>query len=271
MASRQQTLKLGAVAIAAAVLTQVLSPAGAAPITWSSPTTISGSGSQVLNTNTLVAAVRFGSTTDVTVNGVTFASGTLATTTRTIGNLDFISSASINPQTNATPSVSIVTGTAYSSLVASMQRGNASYTFTIKGLTSGLQYVIQYWASQSIDGAGNQEKFAGRTVNLTAASSGTASLDVNVGDTAGNTGQFVTGTFTADAATQQFVATGGTWASPGSAARVYVNAVQVRVVPEPSTLALASLGIVGVGSWFCRRRIRRAAEESSAADASTTA
>ncbi len=78
----------------------------------------------------------------------------------------------------------------------------------------------------------------------------------------GITGQFVTGNFTADSTTQVVRITGS---------RIGLNAVQIRIVPEPSTLALASLGVVGVGTWFGRRRVRRVAEQAAAADAGTTA
>lgn len=281
MASRQNRLTLSAVAFAAVLLPQAMRSAGAAPIFWSTPTTISGNGSQVLTTTgSVVAAVRFGSSgavgaSSVTVNGVTFLTGTLgaATVTGSTGNLSYVASANGNTPIAQTQGVSgtIVTNIDYRNLVGNgMQVQGQPINFTISGLTSGIQYVIQYWANQStttgVDGSNTSS--VGRSVRLTGpTTSGTANIDINVGDVTGNTGQFVTGTFTADGSTQGFTATG----LGGTNTRTYVSAVQVRVVPEPGTMAMAALGVVGIGAWVGRRRTRRAADASSAADAVTSA
>jgi hypothetical protein len=59
-------------------------------------------------------------------------------------------------------------------------------------------------------------------------------------------GQYLTGTFTADAATQGIVFNGVT---------PLFAAYQVREVPEPSTLILAGTGIIGL--LLCIRRKRK--------------
>jgi hypothetical protein len=290
VASRQQTLKLGAVAIAAAVLTHVLSSAGAAPITWSSPVTITGSASDVITTGTWFRAWKFNGS-GTTVNGVGFTglssvtSGTIATsgtnliitTTGTFSSVNNVISGA--PSSTSVPDASyrsLLTnqfGVQYSSGTANIP--NTRMQFTINGLTSGYQYVLQFWANQSSNNFGNNNRTTGRTVSVSSTTSGWSSpMLVNSTDTSGGVGQFVTGTFTADGSSQTFYTLGSI--SPGttnSNANNYASALQVRLlaVPEPSTLVLASLGIVSVGTWFGRRRIRRAAEESSAADASITA
>jgi hypothetical protein len=66
------------------------------------------------------------------------------------------------------------------------------------------------------------------------------SLEHNTG-VAGSVGQFVLGTFTADATTQSISFQGfGAGTNFGS---TQINAVQLRAVPEPAGLALAALAI----------------------------
>lgn len=70
-------------------------------------------------------------------------------------------------------------------------------------------------------------------------------LEYQVGGTTGNAGQFVTGTFTADATTQVVTLDSGTdgW---------QVNALQVRSVPEPSSSVML-LGGLGLLTMLRRR------------------
>lgn len=141
---------------------------------------------------------------------------------------------------------------------------SGSFSFNITGLTQGQQYVIQLWTSQSTWAASPATLSpTNRVATLSSGTSPTVTLDLNVNDTQGSCGQFVTGTFTADASgTQGFVATGTGISPGGNATRTYVNAVQIRAVPEPSTLAMAALGIGGVWA-FVRRRSRLKAEDSA--------
>jgi hypothetical protein len=76
-------------------------------------------------------------------------------------------------------------------------------------------------------------------------------LDVNTsgGNVAGGLGQWISGTFQADGTTQSFDVT--------SSNANYFNAIQVRAVPEPSTLA--GFGVIGIGlAAVIRRRLRAA-------------
>ena len=66
----------------------------------------------------------------------------------------------------------------------------------------------------------------------------------------GGVGQYVIGTFTADATTQQIVFQGeGTGLNGGS---TQINAFQLRAIPEPASTEL--LGIFGVYGMCQRRR-----------------
>jgi hypothetical protein len=246
----------------------------------------------VLTTGSLHLAYNFGGST-TEVNGVRFtgwanpASGTTtATNTRltitTNGTATFATDANSISSSNVTSGTFV--NTPYRDLFTAQFAVNPGSTtasvpntimnYTISGLQPTYQYVLQFWANYS-NAPGTQSNPAGRTVTVAdnLAFSGSTVLDVNSTDAAGGVGQFVTGTFTANASTQTFYTLGSINSTPSSQARNYGSALQVRLlaVPEPSTLALASLGIVSVGTWFGRRRMRRAAEESSAADAGATA
>lgn len=225
------------------LLMSALQPAMAAVINWGTPVLISGTGDQVVTTGTLFAAANFGSGTNQTVNGVTFAafqvtgsaSGTAAswssgnftvagtgTSTQGLENLNTSGGLSGTPWFD-------MGDTPYRAVAASsaVARSNSPMEITITGLTPATEYLIQYWASDS------RFSGAGRTVTLNATNS--VVLDVNNTPTTGGLGQWVTGTFTADAATQSILVNSGT--SP-SQLTTYVNAIQIRAVPEPSTLAV---------------------------------
>lgn len=232
------------IGLAALLFSAAIQPATAAVINWGSPTLISGTGDQVVTTGSLFAAANFGSGTSQTVNGVTFAafqiggisSGTAASWTS--GNFTIAGTGTGTvPLTNlnASGSVSGTTpfdllgNTSYRAVAASsaVARSDNPMEITITGLTPATEYLIQYWASDSRFSGG------GRTVTLNATNSVT--LDVNNTNTTGGLGQWVTGTFTASATSQSILVNSGT--SP-TQLTTYVNAIQVRVVPEPSTLAI---------------------------------
>jgi hypothetical protein len=246
---------------------------------------ISGSSNSanVLNTGTLVGALNFGSTSAVTVNNVQFTgvnptTGTSISTSFGSGTIQIQSLTGGLFQTRSQTPTS-VEGTYRDLLTASTVAvgTNAGFSYLISGLTPTWQYFIQFWVSDSRPGSSTEGP---STYNRSTSISGGPTLLVNTSATgtsnvgSGGVGQYVTGTFTADAATQSFSTIGSFSNNLTSGAfRNYATAMQVRfiAVPEPSTLALASLGIVSVGTWFGRRRMRLAAEESSAVDADATA
>jgi hypothetical protein len=228
-------------------------PGNAAPILWGTPTTISGT-SDVAVVGTLHASANFGGS-DETVNGVLFNAFSVSGTSTTVGNIT-LSTAGILNQFTFTPPAT--TTPLYGSLPTEYQNilspfawtSPESQQVTVSGLTNGTAYAIQFWVQ---DPRGDSF-VVGRTTTV-----GTTILDVNTTDTLGGLGQWVVGTFTADATTQSFnLIPGGT--SPAT----YANAMQVRIVPEPSTLALAGIGLTALAGLEFRRRVRRSGSRHTA-------
>ncbi len=230
----------------------------AATITWSAAQGVAGD-SDVATTGALEYAFNFGTSTvqATTVNGVTFSAfafpASFGVQTTTVGNVTvtespgfLTSSASLGGATTSFTNLS----SSYQSLLGS--GGSASDPFTITvtlaGLTIGTQYSLQWWSSNA---AGVSGPF-GTDLTTTTAASGANQVTLN--STAGGLGQFVTGTFTADAVSQIF-----TLQSPvGSNTAPLINALQLRNLGTPSAVpgaglaGLATLGFAGVS----RRRRR---------------
>ena len=124
--------------------------------------------------------------------------------------------------------------------------------------SQGETFEIQVFAhDQRAVGAGRVLGL-GDGVNLGAANIAT-SLTLNTLGAGGGTGQFALGTFTADATgTQNFEVFGSfdggaTFTASNGAAQI--NAIQLRVVPEPASfLTLVLLGLVGALSLRPKRR-----------------
>lgn len=212
--------------------------AQAAVITWGSATTISGT-ADVDTVGTLFQAANFAGT-NTTVNGVLFST---FNTSGSQGNFNFNAAPDFRP-TLSDRSSSPFAGlpAAYKDLLKGMNIAGGSGSMTISGLTLGAQYSIQWWSNSS------RINDVGRTVTVGVGSPTARTLSVNTGGE-GGLGQWVRGTFTADATTQSF-----NWTSSN---HLYANAMQVRtvVVPEPETLA--GLGVIGGGlAAFIRRRFR---------------
>lgn len=235
----------------------------AATITWFAPKNITGT-SDVLTSGTLFQAVNFGTTGATTVNGVTFAPLSVGTGTTSItsGNVTLVGTGTqfagreLRQATFTTGSSPFSTlPVAYQDLVRSFifsQNGStitpsATITFTLSNLTIGQQYDVQYWVN---DSRGTQDT-AQRQVQLTTGTSTSQLLSVNTSGTTGGLGQWVLGTFIADGSTQVFTASGVSSGTTGPS--VYATAMQVRVVPEPSTFGLAACG-AALCAFLIRRR-----------------
>jgi hypothetical protein len=123
----------------------------------------------------------------------------------------------------------------------------ATITVTLKGLTSGQQYRLQWWTS---DAALQSPIYGGSFTNTTATAVNSVTLDANTTNTVGGLGQFAIGTFTASGTSQPF-----TLAETSGGFNPLINALQLRAVPEPSTCVMALAGLACGGySMFGRRK-----------------
>jgi len=95
-------------------------------------------------------------------------------------------------------------------------------TVTLNGLTVGQEYEVQVWVNDSRDRNDWSHRFS--------MIDGTANqIDHNVVDAHGGLGQYIIGTFIADAGTQAFVLTSSV---------PQLNAIQLRSMWELTTLGL---------------------------------
>ncbi|MDQ8209638.1 hypothetical protein QEH52_19115 [Coraliomargarita sp. SDUM461003] len=216
----------------------------AAEITWGSATNITGD-SDVSTDGSLVVAASFNTDfASIVVNGVTFAGGGTngdmrdsdtygaALTYDVSNNSDAAYAEDVSPFNTLSSN--------YQNLLGSgLWDGTTSTTeeFTFGGLSIDQEYQIQIWAQDARSGREGQ--------SLTITGAGGVSLDYTDRNTQGGLGQYVIGTFTADASTQSFTFDkDSSW---------HVNAMQVRSIPEPQTFSLlaASCALLFV---MCNRR-----------------
>lgn len=221
------------------IATLALSAANAASILFGSATNISGD-LDVSTSGTFVMAHHF--TQAVTVNSVPFAAFPITnfTPTATVGAQSITSADNNLFSANWFGSTSAPfsnLSTDYKALLTSLVTNAYAMpiTLTLGGLSIGQLYQVQLWSSQSTSGSGTVSLLAGNSVNL----------NINVGGQNGGLGQFVTGTFTADATTQNIGILMDT-AAPS------INAFQVRAIPELSS----SLALLASSILLIRRRRR---------------
>lgn len=236
--------------IAAAAALALTATTHAATVTWSAPTNISGD-TDVITTGSLVTARNLSQTqVTSTVNGVFFDIFPVPNGTNAIVGLPNVANFGIFDLessdtaygSNSAPYNSLSTS---SQTLLSSGAGSSSgstLTLTLLGLTNGTPYLFQWWSNDSGLSYGG--------VNSTTASATNAvTLDENTTNAVGGMGQWASGTFTASGTSQVITLSG---------ARPEINAFQLRVVPEPGTLALLALGGLVVGGLAAVRRRRRA-------------
>ena len=225
------------------------SPAHAASVVWSAPTTISGD-SDVSTTGSLVSAYNFGApgVGSATVNGVTFQEFavddlslvTVGSTTLSIETPGMLLPITILGSASA-PFANLSTG--YQTLLGSAVGAfNAPILLTMSALSVGETYQFQWWANES--GVAN-------LLTSTAIAGNSVTLAWNATNAEGGVGQFAIGTFIADATTQQI-----SFPDSASAASL-INGFQLRQTsstPSPvpdggataALLALSMLGLVAI-------------------------
>lgn len=198
--------------------TLFLDTALAAPINWNSATTISGD-TNVLNAGALNYAYTFSSIAAApTVNSVLFTKTNSITTIA--ANVTLSGFTNNNGSTfQSSPAAGTWNGLTASykgMLQGADYGGTGAATVTLQSLTSGRVYATQIWVNDS------RSTGATRTETVTSTGGNTVTLDYNNSDANGGVGQFTTGRFVADAATQVFTLQGN--------ASTQLNAFQVRDV-----------------------------------------
>ncbi len=203
------------------------SQAQAAPITWGTATVVSAD-TDVVTTGTLVTGYSFDRDAgSVTINTVTFTNQPKNPSISTL-----LSDSPSNTFGSALAPFSNLSANYQALLGDGIFGDQTGQSVTLSGLTSGENYLVQIWINDS-RASGNT-----RASNLTTTGGPTATIDYNNTDVAGGVGQFVIGTFQADATTQVI--------ELSSNVSAQLNALQVRtdVVPEPGTMGL--LGLAGI-------------------------
>jgi hypothetical protein len=206
----------------------LVTSAHAATVTYGSATTISAD-TDVDTQGTLLRAYSFGRLGGgQTVNGVTFSQfyGSSAN-----GDTTTITSNADNAYSGGGGSPFSSLSSNYQSLVSDGQYSDngtpASGSITLNNLVVNDPYLVEFWVNDS------------RPVNRSETIDGVNLLYSSGSNSNGALGQFVIGTFTANATSQvfNFVGTDGD---------TQINALELRAVPEPASL-VALVGLCGMG------------------------
>ncbi|MBX3742278.1 MAG: hypothetical protein KF712_14900 [Akkermansiaceae bacterium] len=219
-------------------------------ITWQAAQNITGDSNVSIN-GTSLYAYNFTTAAGTTqVNGVQFTNSNTFSVAGAY-NFDFLSPSTgraTAADSSHTSGVFTTLSSSYQALLGQSIRSTGgsgsgvandaafnAYALTLNGLTAGIVYEVQVWISDSrsndpaILGLGHLDRGAGGPL-----------VDYNVGNTAGNLGQHVIGTFTATSTSEDFVF--DAYAAP-TANVALLNAFQVRIIPEPSAALLAAAGL----------------------------
>ena len=200
----------------------------------------------------LVAAINLGTTTDVTTtNGIVFdgdTDGSYTANGMTIGIFNTPSAQYANAVNGGYYTGLDVAGAGTQTLLDTLGYANGDNgEVLLSGLTINKRYEVQLLIVDEVD--------TGRTVDVLSGSSGgiPTATDITAADYTDRSDGYallVTGTFTADATTQSLYLEAEPKVSGFHYSRL--NAMQLRVVPEPSSTALLGLG--GLALMLRRKR-----------------
>ncbi|MDF7808371.1 PEP-CTERM sorting domain-containing protein [Pontiellaceae bacterium B12219] len=208
----KKSTSIGAALLLAAGVAQ------AATISWGSATTVTDE-TDVSTLGTLEYAESWGAAVS-DVNGVDFVLASNGNVTRSDGATD-----RTHNRTDNVPSQVAQSGAYYDLLRSGWYSADAGKSITLNNLTEDQEYLVQIWSSDDRYGINQEQVVDGVTLET-------------------SLGQYVIGTFTADATTQDL-------AFSGTDSGI-MTAVQVRAIPEPATIGL--IGAFGGGLLFVRRR-----------------
>jgi hypothetical protein len=248
--------------LAALAVTQVQ----AGVVTWQTPVTISGD-TDVSTEGTLERAYNMGGAA-TTVNGVTFghfaqngdadgfASGTYQTWTVDNTTLGDGSKELYNPSSRGSTSAPFSGLSAnYQSLLKDANYNTVDWSnisplvLALNGLTIGQPYLFQSWFQDAA------QADAYHIQNVTSGGATSATMQCNTSNADGGVGQYVIGTFMADATSQVVTFTG--LAAPEHSTEIagfQLRAIPSLPTPEPNTLFMAVSGLIGLLAYAWRKR-----------------
>ncbi len=238
-------VKLCFLSAAVAAMT-VASVAQAATITWGTPAQISGP-SDVSTNGTLFQALNFVGVTAETVNGVVFDSaivtgGLNPTIPQTWGNVHLSSKPGTHVQFVDQLGTATTGDTDYDNLLQpAMFEGQPAHggdVLTVNNLAAGVTYEIQFWSNDSR----GIPVIAGRETTAEDLTSGTVLTIAQNAGAINTLGSHWIGTVVGDGTPLEIhmdtpVANASSW---------LLNAMQIREVPEPTSLALGLVSMMGL-------------------------
>jgi autotransporter-associated beta strand protein len=220
-----------------------------AGITFASPVSIAGE-SDVATAGTLKFAYNWANAPQ-TVNGVVFAGTNATTTVGTDLSMTWLGGGRSNLTAFSGSGVFTGLTAAYQGMLkgavyAATSGAGTTSTITLTGLIVGHSYLIQFWVNDARGGN------AGGNRSETITSGANTVTPVYGGSTVGTPGQYVIGTFIADATSQSLALT---TTATGNLPTAQMNAIQVRDTTDLGNLGYLwdpngnTAGIGGTGAW----------------------
>jgi autotransporter-associated beta strand protein len=221
---------LGACLLGAGVASQ------AATITWQTPTTIAGASDAYLG-GTTKYAFTWGTFSSFDNGEVNFTNTSVTNGTTGDGNLTVSGFTARNQSLSSFSTPYANLPSAYKNVLqgGAADSVGATCSLTLNNLTPGVNYALQVWIQDPTGSNGTTNRYA--TVANTAGDGGAGvNLVYNTTAVAGGLGQYVVGTFTADATTtQSFTVQGGVISGQSGTPATQINCFQLRdLTPVPA-------------------------------------